>query len=817
MSENAAHTMSAMSAMSALPPYLAPAADALNKGDALAVVARGLGGTVHLAADVIRRALATREDAQPIIVLNAQQREGALREELWRCGVDVDKVMARHRAAETSRTERRALYATGGVVLCGARAACVDLLDGTLDASNIKGILVLDAERCAESSPEAFVVRLFRDRSTQGFVRAISEAPERLGGGFARLAKVVKTLSVSSVALWPRFENGIADCLEKSPPSITEVSTNLDEGASLLQRRVVAAIAACARELKGRCAGLRGADVSTLDEALTKGAQKADAFFGELDQALSRVKRGAAWRAFPQAGRQLCAELRALGDLLDAVASDDGVACLERTRACVRAARDRPKPSTWSQSTSADALLDAAKRRVVVKEKPLALRASAAPKLGLLAEALRGQGACCIIVVADAARAAHVAQHLGDGDEAFSNRRLLDFLRRDNAPWRRDAQKRRTVLRKALLDEEDRRRKRKKRGAPSPQNWACIRIVTHAQLLESRDVLGDARPDRIVLVDVCFEAVRRIEAHATLYKVDVYALKLEGAADEARLASLIAKERDAFVRLIDERRLLAATSDMERHQSTRPKKARAIICDAREFRSSLPLALYGRGLTVVPSTLVVGDYVLAPDVVVERKSVSDLHGSLQGGRLAGQADAMARFYRTPLLLIETTSSLKGTASYVADTQEQPDKKWAPKDDLPSTRAVEARLAMLAMAQPRLRFCWASDDAASSSLFSAISRNKPEPSLDKARAAGAAPDDGVDRNEAAVALVRRLPGVGDHNLRALLNGVASLAALADARPRGPRALLGRRDAGRLFSFLRRPLAAAEPSPAARRRG
>ena len=234
--------------MSALPPYLAPAGDALNKGDALAVVARGLGGTVHLAADVIRRALET-SDARPLIVLNAQQREGALREELWRCGVDVDRVMARHRAAETSRNERRALYATGGVVLCGARAACVDLLDGTLDASNIKGILVLDAERCAESSPEAFVVRLFRDRSTQGFVRAVSEAPERLGGGFAKLAKVVKTLSVASVALWPRFENGIADLLEKSPPSITEVSTTLDEGASLLQRRVVASIAACAREL----------------------------------------------------------------------------------------------------------------------------------------------------------------------------------------------------------------------------------------------------------------------------------------------------------------------------------------------------------------------------------------------------------------------------------------------------------------------------------------------------------------------------------------------------------------------------------------
>ena len=130
----------------------------------------------------------------------------------------------------------------------------------------------------------------------------------------------------------------------------------------------------------------------------------------------------------------------------------------------------------------------------------------------------------------DAAQAAHVAQHLGDGDEAFSNRRLLDFLRRDNAPWRRDAQKRRNVLRKALLDEEDRRRKRKKRGAPSPQNWACIRIVTHAQLLESRDVLGDAGlPDRAR--GRVLRAVRRIEARHFIW--NVRRLKLEGAAGEA--------------------------------------------------------------------------------------------------------------------------------------------------------------------------------------------------------------------------------------------------------------------------------------------
>ena len=799
----------------ALPPYLAPAADALCRGDALSIVARGLGATVYLAAEAVRRAV--NDDMRPILVLNAQHHEAALREQFARSGVDVDARLAKHRSADTGRAERKALYATGGVVLCGARAACVDLLDGTLDATRIEGILVLDAERCSESSPEAFALRLFRDRSTRGWVSAISEAPERLGGGFACLAKVVKTLTVASCALWPRFENRLADALERRPPRMTEICMKLDESGAVLQRRVVSTIAACARELKGRCAGVKGADVSYLAEALTHGASRADAFFGDLDGALQKVRQGTSWRAFPKQGRQLVGELRALGDLLDAVANDDGVACLERTRACVRAARDRPAPSNWSRSSNADALLDAALRRVVAAEKPLCLRAAAAPKLRLCRAALSGGGGTCVVVVANSSRAAHVASALSEGAAAQEHRRLLDFLKRDNQPWRRDPQKRRTVLRRAFLAEEEKRRKPEtKRKLGEAARWARLHILTHAQVLDDRDPLGDVAPDRIILVDVVFEVVRRVEAYATTCRVDVFTLKLEGAADESRLRATIAQERDAFVRLIDERRLLAATSDAERRlPNGPPKKARAVICDAREFRSSLPLALYGHGLVVVPSTLTVGDYVLSSDTVVERKAVQDLHGSLQSGRLAVQAEAMAKFYRVPLLLIETTASLTGTQSYTADLQEDTSQtKWAPKEDLPSTRSVEARLAILAMAQPRLRFCWASTDQASALLFAAISRNRPEPSLDKARAAGASPNDGVDRNEAAVALVRRLPGVRDDNLRALLAGTASLAALADASLDELTPLLGKRDAGRLFAFLKRPLASVEPS--ARRR-
>ena len=57
-------------------------------------------------------------------------------------------------------------------------------------------------------------------------------------------------------------------------------------------------------------------------------------------------------------------------------------------------------------------------------------------------------------------------------------------------------------------------------------------------------------------------------------------------------------------------------------------------------------------MDVVPVTLEIGDYVLSPEVCVERKSVSDLVQSLASGRLYEQATFMTRTYKTPVLLIE---------------------------------------------------------------------------------------------------------------------------------------------------------------------
>ena len=61
--------------------------------------------------------------------------------------------------------------------------------------------------------------------------------------------------------------------------------------------------------------------------------------------------------------------------------------------------------------------------------------------------------------------------------------------------------------------------------------------------------------------------------------------------------------------------------------STNKANAKVIV-DMREFRSELPSLLHKRGIDIEPKTIEVGDYILTPEICVERKSISDLIGKV---------------------------------------------------------------------------------------------------------------------------------------------------------------------------------------------
>ena len=79
---------------------------------------------------------------------------------------------------------------------------------------------------------------------------------------------------------------------------------------------------------------------------------------------------------------------------------------------------------------------------------------------------------------------------------------------------------------------------------------------------------------------------------------------------------------------------------------------RKIVIDVREFRSSLPLLLHHQQFHLIPRTLTIGDYVIATEIAIERKGISDLYQSFASGRLYQQIEQMSKYYQYPMLLIE---------------------------------------------------------------------------------------------------------------------------------------------------------------------
>jgi len=81
------------------------------------------------------------------------------------------------------------------------------------------------------------------------------------------------------------------------------------------------------------------------------------------------------------------------------------------------------------------------------------------------------------------------------------------------------------------------------------------------------------------------------------------------------------------------------------------KKLR-IVVDEREKKSGIPDFLKKTGINLEIKTLQVGDYIVAPETVVERKTISDLVSSIFDGRLFDQCNRLKEHYKFPILLIE---------------------------------------------------------------------------------------------------------------------------------------------------------------------
>lgn len=77
-----------------------------------------------------------------------------------------------------------------------------------------------------------------------------------------------------------------------------------------------------------------------------------------------------------------------------------------------------------------------------------------------------------------------------------------------------------------------------------------------------------------------------------------------------------------------------------------------IIVDEREKKSGIPKLLKSIGLNLEMKSLPVGDYIVGPETVVERKSIHDLMSSVFDGRLFDQCSRLKEHFQYPIVLME---------------------------------------------------------------------------------------------------------------------------------------------------------------------
>ncbi|CAG8763405.1 23191_t:CDS:10 [Gigaspora margarita] len=322
-------------------------------------------------------------------------------------------------------------------------------------------------------------------------------------------------------------------------------------------------------------------------------------------------------------------------------------------------------------------------------------------------------------------------------------------------------------------------------------------------------MLEALKPKYIIIYHPDQKFVRRVEIFRAIHpgiSCKVYFMIYENSVEEQRYLSVIRKEKEAFEKLIYEKsvgkpRIISRNpADMFlRTTNTRVAGGREIvqpiahkiIVDIREFRSSLPSLLHAHGIEILPCTLKVGDYILSPDICVERKSISDLIGSFVSGRLYTQCETMSIYYKQPVLLIEFEQNQTFTLQAINDL----------KSDI-NINDISSKLVMLTLTFPRVKIIWSSSPHATVQIFEDLKESRDEPELETAQSIGVENEDFPDYNLSPQDILRALPGITAKNYKHVMSKVENLRELTELSLRELQILIGVENGKTLYEFLER---------------
>jgi len=752
--------------------------DILNE-DGLVVAAKGIG----LESVFISLLKVYSDSGNLVLVLGTSDKEeDYFINELDSMGV---RPLPRLLSSEYSVNDRQSVYMEGGVIFSSSRILVVDLLMDRIPVDMITGILVFKAHKIIETSQEAFILRLFRQKNKKGFIKAFSSSPVSFTRGFSQVSRVMKCLFIRHLFLWPRFQGTIQSTLNEHQPDVIEIRLPLTNSQVTIQTAVLDLIQFTVKELK-RINPTLDLDEMSVENALSKSYHK-----------IIKSQLEPVWHQLSGKTKQLITDLGTLRTLLVSLTQYDCVTFNAVVKS-LKTTEQALKSAGWMLLDAAENLFITAKARVIGATPDAAeplLEEN--PKWTALKEVMkeiqseidsRPEGELpsdkTLIVTDDDRTCLQLRQILQTNSREFLH----------------------SLYKKSLYQGNEKHNQGFKRKNNEEEEETTVELINQSILIHSlkeradpfalRQALYKIRPRFIVIYDCDMSFVRQVEVYQAVHsenKIRVYFLVYDASAEEQAYLTTLRREKEAFEMLIREKATMVVPRDQEGRYEDHPELARdprkasemalvshdtreandkrnhnVVIVDMREFRSELPSLLHRRGIDILPITIEVGDYILTPDICVERKSLSDLIGSLNNGRLYNQAQEMTRHYAKPMLLIE----------FDHDKPFALQGKYYLSNDDSSLTDVTSRLQLLTLHFPKLRIVWSPGPYATAEIFEELKKGRAQP--DAVKAASLTSDSyerNADRyNPAIHDFISKLPGVNSKNIRRIMNKVDDLAHL-----------------------------------------
>lgn len=792
--------------------------------DGLLITAKGLGVDRIL----INFLKVYSDPANLVLVINtATAEEEYFIECLEREGI---KPLPRVITNEVSISERQKVYLEGGVLFITSRILVVDFLTDRIPSEHISGILVYRAHKVIESCQEAFILRLYRQKNKKGFIKAFSDSPHAFTSGFAHVERTMKNLFVKNLYLWPRFHASVVATLENSKIDVVEVHVKLTSAMLACQTALLDLINACIKELK-RCTTAIDADEVTVENAIGKSFDKIIRYQldpvwhqlgGKTKQLVTDIKTLRLILrhltqydcvTFYSMVNSVRTNEKTFGQNTGWLFMDAADSLFVHSRERIYGPQSKKIYNEETDKTSGEAepnlepcpkweaLLDIVKEiRDDIKHADL--------------------DQCHVLIAAEDDRTCNqIREVLCEGLKSLLIR-LYNKSLALKGQYLQDTQKRKREEKQSkeksktsgpeltltqMLGDGKSETKSEDANKPCSSRDAYYGMIDEPltvihPLHGTNDpnglskTLQEVQPRYVILYDADMQFVRELEVYKASKPgrpLRVYFVMYAGSVEEQRYLTTLRKEKEAFEYLISEKSTMVIPEEREGKMEDDPNLSRdttpanstvnsrkgglhqtqsqqKIIVDMREFRSELPSLIHRRGIDIEPVTIEVGDYILTPDICVERKSVSDLIGSLNNGRLYNQCVSMCRYYKRPVLLIEF----------------DPNKSFALQGKYPisndvSIQDITSRLTLLTLHFPKLKILWCQSPYATAEIFEELKQGREQPDAEVAMKINSAEVDtewSEKYSHNPQDFLLKMPGVSIKNYRRIMNKVENLAEL-----------------------------------------